>query len=65
VPPRDYSPKEAARALACGPQLVRRLCREGVFGYQLGRVWRIRPEDVERVRAEGTNKDGRAGEGEE
>jgi excisionase family DNA binding protein len=42
------TPEEAARRLGMNAEVIRRMCRDGRLpAAKIGRVWRIRPADLE------------------
>jgi excisionase family DNA binding protein len=61
---RTHTVDELADYLRVSPQVVRRWIREGrIRGLQAGRVWRIPPDEYERIMREGVPR--KAGEEEE
>lgn len=47
-----YTPEQAADLLSISAALVRRYCRQGRLGQQVGGRWLIAPEDLERFKSE-------------
>lgn len=47
------TPKEVAAELSCHPVTIRKLCQGGKLrAYKIGSQWRIKREDLERLRTE-------------
>lgn len=55
--PESLSVSQVAAKLACSPQTVRTLIHKGILpAYRVGKVFRIRAFDLEKLKVEGRTK---------